>query len=538
MEKWTRLSADQRENLVAYLDGELEDNLTQQIDKVLVQSEVARHEVEALARTWELLDLLPRPAAREDFTERTLTTLKVSEIRTRLVDQPWFGYVRKGGIGLAWLAGLALCAIVGFSSTTKWIPDPQAEMLANLPLLRNVDTYLEVRDLDFVKELQRAQLFNVGDVEDEPATARRLDIPKPDPVTRDVLETRYAQVAKMPASERQRIQYNWETFRQLSPAAQADLLTLHAELKQQPDAVHALLDTYALWLQTLTPGQRDDLRHAQSTADRLRLVREFRDQQQARRETQLFDLNLDLQRMKPRMPQGPYISQEDLAAAMDVMFRALPPQRRRELQGRSDTERYIETFRHFGWGGPQQLTPEQLDEIVAAIDDHDLHQRWEQARPEQRNFQLMMVLSRGVHARVVSELEPHYPKEEQLREFFAKELDSVQRENLIQMRSEDLTRELLKLYLSKRQTEDPQLKPLLEYAARMREFGRPPEPPGGFRGAFGNWRGGRPPGERPPEDGSRGPRGDDRGPRADSPPPPNGSRPQPPPPERKIEFNP
>ena len=70
MEKTLRLSAEQREDLVAYLDGELPDQKAQLIDQVLARSEVARHEVEALARTWEMLDVLPTPKAPSEKRSR------------------------------------------------------------------------------------------------------------------------------------------------------------------------------------------------------------------------------------------------------------------------------------------------------------------------------------------------------------------------------------------------------------------------------------------------------------------------------------
>src|SRR5690348_13404435 len=61
-----RLSIDERSNLVAYLDGELNDAQTRAIATKLTQSLTARREVEALQKTWEMLDLLPRPKASED----------------------------------------------------------------------------------------------------------------------------------------------------------------------------------------------------------------------------------------------------------------------------------------------------------------------------------------------------------------------------------------------------------------------------------------------------------------------------------------
>src|SRR5436305_14799746 len=68
-----RLTPDDRSNLVAYLDGELNDAQARAMTTKLTQSVTARREAEALRKTWELLDLLPRPKASEEFTARTLT---------------------------------------------------------------------------------------------------------------------------------------------------------------------------------------------------------------------------------------------------------------------------------------------------------------------------------------------------------------------------------------------------------------------------------------------------------------------------------
>jgi anti-sigma factor RsiW len=68
MTKIHRLTQQQRDDLTAYLDGELDDAATHEIEQVLAQSPVARNEVEMLTRTWEMLSLLPRAQAGEDFT--------------------------------------------------------------------------------------------------------------------------------------------------------------------------------------------------------------------------------------------------------------------------------------------------------------------------------------------------------------------------------------------------------------------------------------------------------------------------------------
>ena len=160
MEKTVRLNADQREDLVAYLDGELPDEKARQIDEVIARSEVARHEVEALARTFELLDVLPAMRASDDFASKTLTNLKVMDQPFVLADQWWFRYFRRTVAITTWIAVIALCGWVGFQGTRYWYPNPSEEILQDLPVIENLDRYQEVGDVNFLKELKRSGLFD------------------------------------------------------------------------------------------------------------------------------------------------------------------------------------------------------------------------------------------------------------------------------------------------------------------------------------------------------------------------------------------
>ncbi len=162
MEKVLRLSADQRDDLVAYLDGELPDPVAQAIDQVLARSEVARHEVEALARTWEMLDALPVPKASAEFTDRTMTTLKVGEVPYDITEQPWFAHVKKGAVLAVWFAVLGLSGWLGFQITARWVPNEQAQILEDLPMLQKFDAYQEVQSLDFLEQLNKGGVFNTS----------------------------------------------------------------------------------------------------------------------------------------------------------------------------------------------------------------------------------------------------------------------------------------------------------------------------------------------------------------------------------------
>ena len=160
MEKTVRLNAEQREDLVAYLDGELPAEQVQQIEQIVARSEVARHEVEALARTWELLDILPASKASEDFASKTMTNLKVMETPFKLTEQWWFVHFRRVWAGLGWITALLVCGWLGFQITRFWVPNPHEELLQDLHVIENLDQYQEAREMEFLHLLKSSSLFD------------------------------------------------------------------------------------------------------------------------------------------------------------------------------------------------------------------------------------------------------------------------------------------------------------------------------------------------------------------------------------------
>src|SRR3954469_12442843 len=75
-----RLTPNESADLIVYLDGELGEAEARSIATKLARSATARREVELLEKTWELLEYLPRPKAREDFTARTLTEVARADL--------------------------------------------------------------------------------------------------------------------------------------------------------------------------------------------------------------------------------------------------------------------------------------------------------------------------------------------------------------------------------------------------------------------------------------------------------------------------
>ena len=160
MEKTVRLSAEQRDDLVAYLDGELPAEKIHEIDQIVARSEVARHEVEALARTFELLDVLPTVRVSEDFATKTLASIKVMEQPYSVTDQWWYPLlVTNGKIGI-WVVCLILAGWIGFQITNRWTPNPTDEVLQDLPVIQNLHQYREIGDVEFLKQLKQSGLFD------------------------------------------------------------------------------------------------------------------------------------------------------------------------------------------------------------------------------------------------------------------------------------------------------------------------------------------------------------------------------------------
>jgi hypothetical protein len=261
------LSAEDRANLVAYLDGELNAPTARCLEAKLQQDPRARAEADSLRRTWELLDYLPRPEPSSDFSTRTIE--RVSALR------PAAGRARRRAVA-GWVAAGLLAAIVGFAAG-RFVPHPaSAGPLAggeaidpggarDRRLLENLPRYLHVDDLHFLQRLadpKDPDLF--GDGGRTPGPALPAARPQNDGVDA-------------------RLRQNLEAFRALPPERQADLRRLDDELYQQPPAVlaqlDAVLDRYADWFDRLPEAERQRLEQAPDADGRLVVIKEVRQRQ-------------------------------------------------------------------------------------------------------------------------------------------------------------------------------------------------------------------------------------------------------------------
>jgi hypothetical protein len=161
------LNDDERAELVAYLDGELDQRASRAVEARLNRDAKLRGEADALRRTWELLDFLPRPEPSPNFTRQTVT--RASILQPALRASPWRW--RRWVLGLTWAAALVVAGVVGYASVPgrpKAPPPPtpaekgddtDQQLARDLRLLDQLRTYQQAGDINFLRELERTDLF-------------------------------------------------------------------------------------------------------------------------------------------------------------------------------------------------------------------------------------------------------------------------------------------------------------------------------------------------------------------------------------------
>jgi anti-sigma factor RsiW len=158
------------EDLVAFLDGELPEAEAEAVEVRIGLDPATRREAEALKRTWDLLDYLPRPEPSPSFTSRTLDRLDLpvagapSPPATPAPPRPhrprrpdWLRWsVAAAAVALAFLLGYGAADRAG---RQRDLPDVERLPLSEVQLLENLPLYRHADDLEFVDALKQPDLF-------------------------------------------------------------------------------------------------------------------------------------------------------------------------------------------------------------------------------------------------------------------------------------------------------------------------------------------------------------------------------------------
>lgn len=154
----SRLSDVDEAALVAYLDGELDEDAARAIERRLSSEPQYQQRLRQLQRAWDLLDELPRAEATETFTRSTVEIVALNVEKELAASQ---GLVDRRRWTWRIVVPVALVGLlaVGFA-VGKWLwPSPDRELIQDLRVVENVELYLQADSLDFLKQLEREQLF-------------------------------------------------------------------------------------------------------------------------------------------------------------------------------------------------------------------------------------------------------------------------------------------------------------------------------------------------------------------------------------------
>ena len=146
------------EQLVAYLDGELDAETSKQVERRLAENVEYRRELQQLQRAWDMLDELPRAEVGESFTQTTVEMVALSAAqeltevkgRSRRLDR-----VLWGAAG----AGVVIAALTSYLVFSAFFSRPNAQLMRDLPVIENIDLYEIADSVEFLRQLEETGLF-------------------------------------------------------------------------------------------------------------------------------------------------------------------------------------------------------------------------------------------------------------------------------------------------------------------------------------------------------------------------------------------
>ncbi len=289
---------DPDDDLIAYLDGELDDDAAEAVESQLANDPAARARADEHKKAFDLLDYLPKSEPSPTFTNRTITRLMpTAGVSGSQAAQPVMPRRRVWPEVLAWAVLAVLAGGVAFAGSRMMRPTtpPPADLpLSDLAVIESLPLYAGVDDVTFLRELHKADLFDTDSADADPPRLHTL-----------------------PAADRERL---IEQFRTFTPARQQQLRTLHQKLNDPTTndrpALLRTLEAYAVWLtrlpdadrkrildsapeqrlevvqqvserrwrESLPQRQQEALRHVDSAEERLELLQAIRGEEADRRQ--------------------------------------------------------------------------------------------------------------------------------------------------------------------------------------------------------------------------------------------------------------
>ena len=318
------LTAEQRESLVAYLDGELTEAEKAKFEQELASSPALQEAKRQLEQTWEMLDAW-EPADSSHRSTNAFTQVTVSLAAESLTPgktdttSPSTGKKRTARLGLLAAAAIAIC-LIAYNATASWLSHQDDVLLDQLPLIVQVDRYRSVDDLEYLRSV--AAMFASTEAGEAPTNHFTL--------AEAPIDRRRDWVKSLDEESLFELRAKHGRYLQLDSATQQRMLDLHAAIQQAPNRqeLQQGLLLYTKWLGSLSAVQRTSL------------LSMGREQRLAALETALEALTVEADPQSralvidtPLKPSDLQVlrrwSRDYIEANRDMLSRRLPPEARR-----------------------------------------------------------------------------------------------------------------------------------------------------------------------------------------------------------------
>jgi hypothetical protein len=420
------------DELVAYLDGELPPEECRKVEDRLAADADYRRQLHLLDQAWEALDALPKPALDDNFARTTIEMVSVAaqhDVSKQSAQAASSRRRRRWG----WAAAAVVAAALGFAAARALLPDSNAELLADLPVIQQFDVLSQIEDVEFLRLLTAAAMNEqlVGssaeiqhEVEGMRAAASSSLVARRkwvESLSPDKMATLEAQMQRFEALDKNPAEQNRlrALERQISQAADADLLR------------HRLV-AYGRWLSRQLPGDQEDLRML-PTDERLKLVRDIVRDEQERAARRLSAE--DAERLRAEIMEI-YQERKDRFLGNS---RRRDPETRRQFDEAEEPRRALMVLT---WELRNDDRDEETrDRLVEALGP-EAREQWNRiSRRDHRRRQFLL------WRWIWETMQPSWGPDE-LEKFFVNKLDNNQRAQLLSLPADEMQSQLSRLYLA------------------------------------------------------------------------------------------
>ncbi len=488
-------SQQQLERIVAYLDGELSAEESAQVEQQLAADEGFRQELQGAQRAWTALDELPMAHVGDEFSRTTMemvVTAARHDVEARTIALPVQRRKRKTTTIL--LATMAV--LLGALFFRVLWKNPNRRLLADLPVIQNVDIYSQFHSVDFLQQLHR----RLGDdLQLDPAEGELIEAKLTEFQRVSATDQREAWLESLSPNEQVTLRAKLNRFRDLSAQQQAQLRELHQGIESADDRKPLLrtMFRYQQWLNELSPSEQYGVRNRKiSASDRARRVAREMERAASEQEFELTSEQLQnlMSRVRPHIMK--VARQKRKAFEREISKR--PSHVQSHFRSLSRQEQTLRVFLSVMKDSPEQM--DASNEVIIEALPAEMRPAFQQLSPEDKGpivvGWLMQARWQVLAGRHLGKDGRGEVSEQELADYFVK-LDPAEKERLLALPRDKMQQQLKRSYLGQSSH---------RWQRRFDRGDGPPHPPrppheGGRRSSFDERRR---PGQGPSP---RGPRG-------------------------------